>query len=176
MDVKTLCLGVLSMGEASGYEIKKAFEDSFSHFYVAGFGSIYPALAELTREGFVTCSDIEQEKRPAKKVYRLTDTGFERFRRALSDTYPSHRVRSDFMVMMAFAHLLTPDRLEQVFDTRLEDIAAQLEAVDSCVEDRRDVGPGVDFAAGFARTVLTAGREYIEQHRHELIQALKEQD
>ena len=28
MDVKTLCLGALSRGEASGYEIKKAFESS----------------------------------------------------------------------------------------------------------------------------------------------------
>ncbi len=79
MDVKTLCLGVLSMGDASGYEIKKVFENAFSHFYVAGFGSIYPALAELTREGLVVCSDIEQEKRPAKKVYQLTEKGLSTF-------------------------------------------------------------------------------------------------
>src|SRR3546814_8991519 len=34
MDAKTLCLGVLSRGAASGYEIKKAFEEGpFSHFH-----------------------------------------------------------------------------------------------------------------------------------------------
>jgi len=39
MDVKTLCLGVLNRGEASGYEIKKQCEEGpFSHFYAAGFG------------------------------------------------------------------------------------------------------------------------------------------
>jgi DNA-binding PadR family transcriptional regulator len=176
MDIKTLCLGVLTLGEASGYEIKKTFEDSFSHFYVAGFGSIYPALAELTRKGHVTCSDIEQAKRPAKKVYRITDSGMQAFREALAATYPNHRVRSDLMVQMVFAHLLAPERLAEVFELRLADVEAQLALIDSCVEEREGAPPGVAFAAGFARSVLVAGRDYIEQHRHELLQALQQQD
>jgi len=48
MDVKTLCLGVLSLGDASGYEIRKMFEEGpFAHFHHASFGSIYPALSPL---------------------------------------------------------------------------------------------------------------------------------
>ncbi|MCZ6511637.1 MAG: PadR family transcriptional regulator, partial [Alphaproteobacteria bacterium] len=48
MDTKTLCLGVLTHGDASGYEIKKALEDGpFGHIQEIGFGSIYPALAKL---------------------------------------------------------------------------------------------------------------------------------
>ncbi len=174
MDVKTLCLGVLSLGEASGYEIKKVFEQSFSHFYVAGFGSIYPALATLTHEGYVTCSDIEQEKRPAKKVYRLTDAGLKAFRQSLAETYPSHRVRSDFMVQMVFSHLLSPQRLEQVLETRLDDIEQQLHMIEQCVDEREGSPPGVAFTAGFSRTVLQAGRDYLEKHRGELLQALQE--
>jgi len=176
MDVKTLCMGALTMGEASGYEIKKVFEEAFSHFYVAGFGSIYPALAELTREGYVVCSDIEQVKRPAKKVYRLTESGQEAFRQALAETYPNHRVRSDFMVLMAFAHLLTPEQLEGILDSRLADIGQQLEAVNGCEEERGELGPGVEFAAGFARTVLKAGRDYIEANRGVLVQSLQKQE
>ena len=75
MDVKTLCLGVLTEGNKSGYEIKRCFEEAFSHFFVAGFGSIYPALAELSRAGLVTCENVEQEGRPDKKVYSLTPAG-----------------------------------------------------------------------------------------------------
>ena len=177
MDVKTLCLGVLSMGDASGYEIKKVFEQAFSHFYVAGFGSIYPALAELTREGHVTCSDIEQDKRPAKKVYHLTESGLEAFRAALADTYPSHRVRSDFMVLLVFAHLLSPAQLSTVLEQRLADIEANLSHIDACSERCGNVqSEGADFAAGFARTVLEAGREYIEQHRNGFLQALENKD
>lgn len=176
MDVKTLCLGVLTMGEASGYEIKKVFEDSFSHFYVAGYGSIYPALAELTRLGHVTCSDIEQEKRPAKKVYRLTDAGLQAFREALESTYPNHRVRSDFMMLLVFAHLLAPESVERVLDTRLSDIEKQLTFIDECESKGEKAGPQVKFVSGFARSVLEAGRDYIEQHRGKLEQALREQD
>lgn len=174
MDVKTLCLGVLTMGEASGYEIKKVFEDSFSHFYVAGFGSIYPALAELTRSGYVTCSDVEQAKRPAKKVYRLTDSGLQAFRQALLETYPNHKVRSDLLVLMVFAHLLPPERLEQVIELRLADVDAQLSQIDQCEGEYADAPPGAAFAAGFARTVLRAGRDYIDQHRSELLQAVQQ--
>ena len=39
MDVKSVCLGILTHGEASGYDIKKCFESSFGHFFMAGFGS-----------------------------------------------------------------------------------------------------------------------------------------
>ena len=177
MDVKTLCLGVLSMGDASGYEIKKVFEEAFSHFYVAGFGSIYPALAELSREGYVTCSDIEQEKRPAKKVYHLTESGLEAFRTALANTYPTHKVRSDFMVLMVFAHLLTPAQLNAVLQQRIADIESTVSHINACVErDECAIRPGAEFATGFARAVLEAGRGYIEQHRDGLLQALEHKD
>ena len=52
MNVKTLCLGYLSLHEATGYEIKKDVEDGlFSHFIEASYGSIYPALNQLANEG-----------------------------------------------------------------------------------------------------------------------------
>ncbi len=175
MDVKTLCLGVLSMGDATGYEIRKVFEEAFSHFYVAGFGSIYPALSELTREGYATCQNIEQEKRPAKKVYRLTEAGMEAFRAALAETYPSHRIRSDFMVLMAYAHLLTPAKVEEALQQRLEDIESNLAHIDTCLGCGDNEHPeGPQFAAGYARAVLQAGRDYIEQHREGLLRTLEQ--
>ena len=178
MDIKTLCLGILTMGEASGYEIKQAFEDAFSHFYVAGFGSIYPALADLAREGLVTVSSIEQEKRPAKKVYCLTASGHEAFNTALVGTYPNHRVRSDFLVLMVFAHLLSPEQLGKVFDARLADIERQIGEIEACINDEAcasEMYPGVRFTGGFGLAALKAGRDYILQHRAELMQKLQEQ-
>src|SRR3546814_3831085 len=79
MDAKTLCLGVLSRGAASGYEIKKAFEEGpFSHFHQASFGSIYPALNALSADGLVAVRAQAQQKRPAKKIYSLTPKGRDR--------------------------------------------------------------------------------------------------
>ena len=66
MDVKTICLGVLCTREATGYDIKKHFETAFSHFFLAGFGSIYPALAELSDAGLVTCEEQASGGRGAR--------------------------------------------------------------------------------------------------------------
>ena len=80
MDVKTLCLAVLFQGEATGYEIKKAFEEGpFAHFQRASFGSIYPSLSRLLAEGLAEAEAHEQDGRPDKKVYRLTAAGREAF-------------------------------------------------------------------------------------------------
>jgi PadR family transcriptional regulator, regulatory protein AphA len=177
MDIKTLCLGILTMGEASGYEIKKVFEDAFSHFYVAGYGSIYPALAELTRDGLVTVNNIEQHKRPAKKVYSLTASGRDSFNQALSETYPTHRVRSDFLVLMVFAHLLDSVRLNQIIDTRVQDIERQIAEIESCVNepDTCEAPPGGRFCAGFGLAVLNAAKQYIHENRTQLIHELEQQ-
>ena len=75
MDVKTVCLGMLTDGEASGYDLKKHFESSFGHFFAAGYGSIYPALASLAADGQVSCKCIPQEGKPDRKVYSITDAG-----------------------------------------------------------------------------------------------------
>lgn len=178
MDVKTLCLGILSMGDASGYEIKQVFEEAFRHFYVAGFGSIYPALADLARNGHITVSDVEQQKRPAKKVYCLTQSGRERFNTALTDTHPHHRVRSDFLVLMMFAHLLSAEKITQIFDTRLADVERQIDEIESCLNEedsKYETQAGVLFCGGFGLATLKAGRDYILQNREKLIQELQQQ-
>lgn len=175
MEIKTLCLGVLSLGEASGYEIKKFFEDGFSHFYVAGFGSIYPALAQLTRERHVICRDIQQEGRPAKKVYRITDSGMALFRQELAQLHPTHKVRSDFLLQMIFASFLPPERLEEVLQLRSKDIADQLQHINEC-EQREGLPEGAHFALGYARAALQAGQDYIVSYRKELIQQVKKKE
>ncbi len=42
MDVRTICLGILTRGDATGYEIKNLFQDDgYQHFVEASFGSIF---------------------------------------------------------------------------------------------------------------------------------------
>ncbi len=165
MDVKTLCLGVLTLRDMTGYEIKKHFEQSFAHFFVAGYGSIYPALSELTRAGLVSCQDVAQDKRPDKKVYRITDAGRGQLATALAQTPPRHKVRSEFLVLMYFAHLMTPERLAQVLDERVRDIDGMLECIDNAFEDQGQRSPSHDLVAGLGHVTLRAQRDYIRANR-----------
>ena len=74
MSVRSLCLAILSFGDATGYEIRKeSTEGRFSYFDDASFGSIYPALARLESEGLVTVREEPQAGKPARKVYSITD-------------------------------------------------------------------------------------------------------
>lgn len=167
MDVKTLCLGVLTEGDKTGYEIKRCFEDAFSHFFGAGFGSIYPALAELSRQGLVSCRSVEQDKRPDKKVYSLTAAGHRLLLEELMATPPRHKVRSEFLVLMYFAHLLPPERVAAIVDQMIAHWEPLVAEIETCAEAA--VTPGMRFAAGYGRAVLGAALAYVREHKAELI-------
>lgn len=180
MDVKTLCLGVLTEGDKTGYAIKQRFEEAFHHFFVAGFGSIYPALAELTRAGLVTCQSVEQDKRPDKKVYSLTPAGRQTLVDQLGTTPPRHKVRSEFLVLMYFAHLLPPERVAAVAEQMVASWSAQVAEIDQCLgamdqEHDPQVAPGTRFAAGYGRAVWSAAIAYVREHQDELVQAVADQ-
>ena len=164
MDVKTLCLGVLTLGEASGYEIKKAFEDGpFAHFHAAGFGSIYPALNKLSAEGFVTCTEETQAGRPPKKVYRIAPAGMSAFRDALGKEPSGDTVRSECLFMLFFGHLLEDAQRRRVFEQYLGTFA---ERVSHMAEIDLSALPGDRrFVCGFGLAIYRAAIEYMENNR-----------
>lgn len=163
MDVKTLCLGVLSMGDASGYEIKKRLEDSFSHFYDASFGSIYPALSRLQEDGLVSCQHEAQSKRPDKKVYSLTAEGRLQLVRELSGEPANDRIRSEFLVAMLFADLLPTSHVARLIDERIAEHRDCL----TMLEGKADSGtPAQRFVAGYGRALYAAALQYLEDNRY----------
>ena len=168
LDVKTLCLGVLTQGEASGYDIKKQFEQVFSYFYVASFGSIYPALTQLAREGLVVCREESQPNRPDRKVYALTEAGRERLLATLQATPPRHRIRSEFYALLHFAHLLPARRVGELIDERLSDVNRTIEEIENMLArlGAEDCGlePGQRFEVELALHTLRAHRDFIQKN------------
>ncbi|MBZ0218286.1 MAG: PadR family transcriptional regulator, partial [Fimbriimonadaceae bacterium] len=100
MNVRTLCLGILNFEEATGYEIKKlSVEGRFSHFIDASFGSIYPALTRLCDEGLVNVRVEQQEGKPARKVYSITDAGRAEFIASLNEAPAPDKIKSEFLFL-----------------------------------------------------------------------------
>ena len=176
MDVKTLCLGVLIERDLTGYEIKQHFEEAFSHFFVAGYGSIYPALADLTHRGLVSCTSVLQEKRPDKKVYSLTPKGREALIQELMTTPPRHKVRSEFLVLMVFAHLLPPAKVAEIADAMVAQWDELLTSIDACMAaEDCDLSPGMRFAAGYGHAVMTAAQRYVIENKDRLIENISKE-
>jgi PadR family transcriptional regulator, regulatory protein AphA len=175
MDVKTLCLAVLSKGEASGYEIKKAFEEGpFAHFQTASFGAIYPALARLTKEGMVTLTEHAQDGKPDKKIYRLTATGHDAMLATLEISPGPDQVRSDLLFLLFFAEHLAPARVGELIDARIayfHGALTHMEELDA--QGPCDIGRG--FVRGFGRSVYQAAADYLEANRDDLIAKVSEQ-
>jgi len=170
MDVKTVCLGMLCDGEASGYDLKKQFESTFGHFFAAGYGSIYPALSSLAKDGLVDCEEIAQDGKPDRKVYQITAAGREALLKGLANPKPSHKIRSEFLAMMCFAHYMSDEQINTVLDNRLHDID-EYEKIFSQIECDcpENWTPGMQFVLGFGQMITAAMRDYVEKHRHELV-------
>ncbi len=166
MDVKTVCLGMLTDGDASGYDMKKCFESSFGHFFPAGYGSIYPALATLARDGFVEFELVPQEGKPDRKVYRITEKGRDALMEGLSNPNPSHKIRSEFLATLWFAHLMTEEQVNAVLDNKLEEIDEFLKMIKEFVTGKCPAaGPGTRFVAGFGQHMASAIKQYIQENR-----------
>lgn len=169
MDVKTLCLGVLSRGDASGYEIKKAFEEGpFSHFHQASFGSIYPALNALSTEGLVQVRAQAQDKRPDKKIYSLAPKGRNALLAALMANPAPDAMRSDFLFILSFAQYLPPARVEQLINARIAWYREMLARMEACACGSA-APAGAHFVRGMGIAVYRAAADYLESHRDQLL-------
>lgn len=164
MDTKTLCLGALHLCDASGYEIKKLFESAFSHFQKASFGSIYPALDKLEQQGLVTSQVELQEKRPAKKIYALTESGHQVFLSTLAVTPPTESCRSDFIALIFFAELLKTEQLSGLIEQHIADLHQSIGMLQS-ISQEDTLGPGAAFSVKLGIATKTARLEYLQANK-----------
>ena len=169
MDTRALCLGVLSHGPASGYEIKKAFEEGpFSHIHVTSFGAIYPALNTLLQDALVEVEEFAQDKRPDKKVYSLTAKGREALSRSLMQEPAPDKVRSDFLFILFYAQFLPAERLAELIDRRIGWYRESLRRMEECAAG--DAQPaGASFVRGLGQAVYEAAADYLEDNRDALL-------
>lgn len=174
MDVKTLCLGLLSSRPASGYDLKKEFESLFKHFFPAGYGSIYPALADLATAGYVECEEIAQQGKPDRKVYAITPAGRRAFSQALAQANPRHKLRSEFLATIYFAELMDADQLHALLDNRLDELRDAIAHIDQVSNSDRDLPAGARFVAGFGATLAAAAAAYIEEHGAMLVKEARQ--
>ena len=177
MDIKTTCLGVLMLGEASGYEIRKAFEEGpFSHFAEGGFGSIYPALTKLTDEGLVTCSAHAQDRRPAKKIYRITDAGWTYLEGAMRAKVPGEdKYKSDLLFVLFFADWQDPVWIGRVIDARIDFYREKLQLMEQALQEHPEM-KGRQLVHGFGQAVYSASLDYLLTHRADFIAAAADHD
>ncbi|MGV9801127.1 PadR family transcriptional regulator [Mycobacterium sp. NPDC003449] len=75
MALRDAVLAALLEGESSGYDLAKSFDASVANFWTATPQQLYRELDRLTTDGLIRFRTVEQERRPNKRMYSLTDAG-----------------------------------------------------------------------------------------------------
>ncbi|GHE03334.1 PadR family transcriptional regulator [Streptomyces alanosinicus] len=75
MSLKYAVLAALLEGEASGYELSKGFDVSLANFWPATPQQLYRELERLAQDGLVRARTVQQERRPNKRMFTLTEAG-----------------------------------------------------------------------------------------------------
>ena len=104
-------LGLLCESPLYGYTIEKIIEErGMRHWTDIGFSSIYYVLKRLESKMFITSSCEQQEDKPSRKVYTITDAGLDMMKCAVRSFLTSNtRNRSPFD--LGIAHLpLIPEQ------------------------------------------------------------------
>lgn len=104
MSLRHGILGLLSHAPMTGYNLKKLFDQTLNNVWAASLSQIYRELTFLERDGLVASQVQEQEDRPDKKVYTITQDGKQAFQAWLKQT-PEAFIspkRDEFMLRLFF--------------------------------------------------------------------------
>jgi DNA-binding PadR family transcriptional regulator len=141
MDIKSILLGFLTRQSLTGYEVKKRFSISFSFFSGLSYGSIYPALKKLEKEGLVTQRLEIQDGAPNRKVYTITPAGREAFIEALKEPFHWEMPKNTFLTHLFFFAHLSPGERQAAARSHLEalqETQRQIKAFQPEIEARAD--------------------------------------
>jgi DNA-binding PadR family transcriptional regulator len=105
-------LGLLHEAPMHGYELRKRLFDMLGTLRAFSYGSLYPTLRRLLKAGLIVedtpppAPDVDKGARSwgkrAKRVYKLSAEGKERFAEMLADAGPQAYDDEGFGVHMAF--------------------------------------------------------------------------
>jgi DNA-binding PadR family transcriptional regulator len=106
-------LGVLSVGPASGYDIKKSCDKGIAYFWNENFGHIYPVLKQMEKDGLIEKSIEYNEGRPPKNVFHITQKGRDELTSWLMSPIEPSPQRLELLLKLTFAKLAPVDSMIQ---------------------------------------------------------------
>lgn len=158
-------LGFLTYGEMSGYDLAKAFGSSLDFFWHAQNSHIYLELKNLERSGYIAGTLVQQQEKPNKRVYHLTDAGRQEFFRWLGekDSDLSREIKSSFLMKVFFSGNVPPAQSIAMLKGFTADCEAYLEKLSKTPESIRWYGQSVEpYQALYWEMTADFGNGYME--------------
>lgn len=106
---------------ASGYDLRRAFDDGPRQFWVAELSQIYPTLQRMEKVGWLASRREPSARGPARRIYRRTAAGTRELRAWLRSQPDIGRERLAYVGQIAFMGELRDLRGTLRFLIRLRD-------------------------------------------------------
>ncbi|MEU0879520.1 PadR family transcriptional regulator [Lentzea sp. NPDC005914] len=103
MSLRNAVMATLLDGEASGYDLAKAFDASVANFWMCTPQQLYRELDRMESDGLVVARTVEQERRPNKRLFSLTDRGLEALAEFTAGPHKPTAIRDELLVAVMAA-------------------------------------------------------------------------
>src|SRR6266581_6463185 len=105
-------LGLLAFwGPLSGYDIKRLFDHTLSAMWGAAQSQIYKELRRMKELGWVEMEREEQESRPDRKIYSITEKGSTALRSWQAQPPDVFQIRDELLLKVLFGTFASPGDL-----------------------------------------------------------------
>ena len=105
-------LGLLAFwGPMSGYDIKHMFDHMLAPIWGAAHSQIYRELRRMEQLGWVSMQREEQESRPDRKVYTITDNGKTALHQWQAQPPEVFQLRDELLLKVLFGTFASPEDL-----------------------------------------------------------------
>ena len=152
---------ILGLGELSGYDLSRNVATGIGMFWSPAQSGIYAVLPRLVEKGYATARTVEQERRPDKQVYRITDQGREALRRWIEFGPPEpDPAYNPFLLRVYFGAETTPEVVSGHVEARKREAEERIALLN---ELKPALGvTGTAASEPYRRFVLDWGLEYYE--------------
>ncbi|KJK46899.1 PadR family transcriptional regulator [Lentzea aerocolonigenes] len=103
MSLRNAVMATLLDGEASGYDLAKAFDASVANFWMCTPQQLYRELDRMEADGLVSARTVQQEKRPNKRLFSLTASGLEALAGFTEAEHKPTAIRDELLVAVMAA-------------------------------------------------------------------------
>ena len=127
VSLRDAVLAALLEGEASGYDLAKSFDASVANFWMATPQQLYRELDRLAEEGLIQARVVQQERRPNKRMFSLTEAGYQAIRQFTARAPKPSVIRDELAVKVLAADAGDAQAVREFMVERLQWAQAKLQ-------------------------------------------------
>jgi DNA-binding PadR family transcriptional regulator len=130
-------LGFLFGHPDHGYELHRCLQEVFGNIWHASQSQTYNILKRLEAQGYISTTEVEQDKYPPRQMLELTENGRKRFTEWLNQPSKSsvHAIRVEFLTRLYFSELFFPENIQMMIRSQIDVVEKGISELD-CISTK----------------------------------------